>query len=436
MRNLIGIILLVCVSGYQLLAQRTERRPFPLHKPALPTPTGKVSSHADYPQLCTQFTWEDIGNSWDTVSQSTFTYSINGWVTEEVRSNYASGNFVPDIRAVYSYSPSGWLVALDEFGWNGSAWDSTYRSEIAHDAFGNTTLYWSFDWNGSWDTTFGYQTRYTYRNVSQVESAVDQTWQNSQVGWLLQDSTYYSYDLANTWDTIAYHSYTGIGWLAEERLVGLTWHDFAKELPLTVRTQYYAAGWEDVKRARVTYGPYDSQTWIFDTYNAPDWDSTAKEVYIHDAEWHEVAYEFYGWAGGWNLSAGELNSYNYDGSGRTLERIREYYDGATYYFDRRFLYDNFFVGTAAATVPQVEVTAFPNPATDLVHFNVGLAQPGPVHIALHDLQGRLRVASQAHTGMGESTITVPLSDQLESGTYVYTVRTKAGETTGKVVVQR
>ena len=59
---------------------------------------------------------------------------------------------------------------------------------------------------------------------------------------------------------------------------------------------------------------------------------------------------------------------------------------------------------------------------------------GPVQIALYDLKGTLRVLTQSGSVSGKE-VTIPISDFLENGTYVYQIMTKAGRASGKVVVQ-
>jgi hypothetical protein len=64
-----------------------------------------------------------------------------------------------------------------------------------------------------------------------------------------------------------------------------------------------------------------------------------------------------------------------------------------------------------------------------------LKQNGPVEVALYDLQGRLRVKTMSPTTVG-AEITMPISEILENGTYMYRIQTKEGTASGKVLVQR
>jgi Secretion system C-terminal sorting domain len=326
------------------------------------------------------------------------------------------------------------LTNTDEFDWNGLAWDSTYRSSLSYDLYGNRVYYWTFAWNNGWDTTFGYRSNFQYRNGSQVEIKVNEVWQSSLAGWNLQDSTIYHYNLANEWDTVSYYFHSIIGWTPEQRVVDITWHDFSNELSLTGRKQNFGSIWEDYERYRITYGPNESETWVTDVYNAPNWDSARKEVYINDYHEHQTAYEYYEWSGGWLLNSSELNDYTYDGNGQTTLRIREYYDGSNYVNERRFEYSNFFAGIASTQIPTLEVIAYPNPVADHLHFKLEGPQNGPVQIALYDMQGRLRAQTIAPYACEE--VQIPISDLLADGIFVYRIQTKSGQATGKVVVQR
>jgi hypothetical protein len=99
----------------------------------------------------------------------------------------------------------------------------------------------------------------------------------------------------------------------------------------------------------------------------------------------------------------------------------------------KYVYGSFFTYAADAEVQHIQVSAYPNPCTDHLHFGFDSPPKKPVHIALYDLQGCLRMQTTMHSEVKE--FAVPISESLENGAYVYRITTAQGHASGKVVVQ-
>jgi len=219
--------------------------------------------------------------------------------------------------------------------------------------------------------------------------------------------------------------------------VDVQWHDFLNDQPSYGKYQEYAGSnnWDDIERDQLTYSPMREDV-LVELFNAPNWDSAYKYVSLYDQHSHEVSHESFFYNSGWGLTDGEYTHYSYDGNGHTTEKWNERYDsglGANYNVEK-FLYANFFVGTTAPQHPTWTVAAYPNPCTDLLNFDLQLQKPSLVTIELYDLQGRLRCLSQV--GMHHGFVTLPVSEMLEGGVYVYRVRAGGEEVKGRVLVER
>lgn len=437
MRSRLPLLLLLtvflCASA---AAQSLHERLFPKAGEQAGS-AAKVTTHGDYPQQCLQFTWYDSLSRWDTVSQSTFTYTQHGLLAEELRSFYNNGSFNPSYRQLLRYDAQQRLDSAIGMNWNGASWDTTTGNAYDYNANDALTTFWRLSWNGQgWDTTQGYHDEITYHTGNVQASSLESDWQTGV--WVPTDSTYFGVDGNMEWDTVIALTFSGIGWTPVEKLVGLTWQDFAAEKPLTGTYQTYNGNtWELYRRFRAHYGPGSMATRVWDTYNAPDWDSTSKEVENYDIHGHATYWHTYVWVGAWLLYDSELNTYTYNGSGNMLVRVREMYDGYLYRYDRRFEYANFFTEAAAPAEPGLQASAYPNPMQvndEVLHFDLGDAATGKVQAALYDLQGRLRAETFAPAGLGR--LDFPVSPSLENGCYIYRVRTAKGEATGRVVLQR
>jgi hypothetical protein len=422
---------LLCTLAWPLLAQQL---PTTAAAKSAPFASAKIASHMDTPLTCWEFAWTDSTSAWDSTQQTTFTYTINGHVQEEIISYYILGAFALSQRSVNTYTADGKLSDTWLFYRNGNAWDSTIERHYRYDAFGNDTLFYERNWNGLWwETTAGEYKVLTYRNVDQIETKVGSQWSFSQGIFVRNDSVVYTYNGNNAGASDTHYGWNGSAWDPSFRWLDYVWHDYSLQLPSAARKQVFNTAWEDQERFRATYWPFNSPVAIYESYIAPNWDTTFKVDIIYDAQGHERSSEFYVYQSGWQLALGELNAYTYNGNGQTVERIRQSFDGITYLNDRKYVYDAFFVGAASPTTQSLDVQAFPNPATDRLQFRLRDVKPGQVQVQLYDLQGRLRAETRlAHAG---EVIVFPISEQLENGCYHYRLTTKEGQATGKVIVQ-
>jgi|AntRauTorckE5430_2_1112549.scaffolds.fasta_scaffold00717_5 hypothetical protein len=77
--------------------------------------------------------------------------------------------------------------------------------------------------------------------------------------------------------------------------------------------------------------------------------------------------------------------------------------------------------------PRIALTAFPNPANDVITFNYSLHQPGQVFLTIVDMKGALieRVLSGAQIG-GQHSITYDRLGNLKPGMYIAAISTASG----------
>ncbi len=193
--------------------------------------------------------------------------------------------------------------------------------------------------------------------------------------------------------------------------------------------------WQDNYITERTYGQFDGYTSITHTWDGSSWDST-KSIIGNDAMYHPISFAQFEWASGWQQVGGGTTDYIYDSQGNTAEWTSKYWSpGGQYINNERKQCFSFFTGIEDLQSNASAVTAYPNPCSDHLNFKLNLNQNGPAHIALYDLQGRLRLQTITPVRVGED-IAMPISETLEDGTYIYRIQTKAGEATGKVAVQR
>jgi hypothetical protein len=435
MRQLFLPTFLFCLLYSGLQAQNAWK-PWQTMATKTNSAAGKTATHEDYPALAYQFIWHDSLVAWDSVYMETMSYSVNGDLSEVIGQQYIGNGFAPQRRSIYTYASPGFPSSETAFNWSGNSWMEDYRTETTYDSQSNVTQYLNFFWTGAaWDTSYGQRNTYSYVFTDKIASRMEEFWDSTSHQWNNSSLEQFTYPNATAWDTATLSLWDLGSWLPEERYVDVAWYDFEKGLAYAALNQGYGgSGWEDVARFRATFGAHDSQTIVWDEWSGNDWDSTTKDVIINDQHDHQTVNETYIWIGAWQQSNGYLSHYTYDAQDRTTEIIDEWFDGYIYRYADRHTYPSFFTGQNEPIALQINVNAYPNPCDDQLTFGLEHLPKGAVQIQLYDLSGRLRMNSAFGNARG-TEITVPISETLENGTYIWKVSAKSGVATGKIILQ-
>ncbi len=422
---------------------QAQKPKFPQHMHAQrgsnPAAESRVASHGETPNLAIHFIRDLQLSQWDSTGRYTYSYFPNGDLAEEVRESYGS-TFVPASRTVYAYTVPGYYSSYTTYYWDGSAWVGDYQSQYTYDAQNNPLTYWFLTWNVSqWDTTAGSKYSRTYVYTNRVASEIGLSWNSQTHLWDTDWREVYHWYSAQGWDSLTSYDWDGSAWQPQERYVDVSWHDIDEDEPFGARTQSYnGAIWEDFDRFAVTYtGPTDNYVAISEEWTGSSWDSVFKDIIVHDSHDHEISYMGYEyWSGAWHLYGSQITAYSYDAQGSTTQIIYDDLDSAGILQNSyKIEYPSFFTNAPEPTSLGANVTAYPNPCSDRLNFQVKLKQNGPAHIALYDLQGRLRMQTVTPARVGED-IALPISEVLENGTYIYRIQTKEGEASSKITLLR
>lgn len=437
MKQIVACFILLGM-GFAAMAQGAWEN---LHwKPGSPRlSASKTATHDDYPSECYHFDWSDSAAFWDTTGRSTYTYLSNGDLIDQVEETYDGQAFVPGSRYRNTYSAPGMVDSVIYYTYNGGNWDmeTVFISEF--DNQGNIVQSFSFGWNQSvWDTTWGQRTYYQYIFGNLIASEAIERWDLNSRNWKWTERYRYHYPTAAAWDTLTYFDYSTGAWEAVERYVDVNWYDFQRGLAydMTLQVPNQLGMLVDAQRSRCHFSGNLNSTCVFDEWTGSSWDSTLRVIWNFDAQEHSILREEYAWIGTWYQDYGVSYQYTYDPQGRTLERIEEDFDGYIYRPSQRMTCPSFFTGEQEQQSLAASVTAFPIPCTDRLNLRWNQPAASPVEVTLTDAQGRLRVRTMAHASAGTTEIAVTLSDYLPAGIYVYTLKTRQGTASGKVLVQR
>ena len=398
--------------------------------------TQKVASHADLPEYVLEYYWN--GSAWDTSGQLNNTYSINGYLIEQLRDFYSSGVFAPSSKSLHTYNANGNETEMIYQSHNGTTWENSYRTVATFDNHQNQTSYISYNWvNSAWEISFASRSTYQYNSSNQITEEVVEDYDTGTSSYVLSEKTIYTYS-AGLPSEFEYLEWDGTNWVPSFKVKNVVWYDFSRDLVLSMLYQEHdGTAYVDLERGNWTYGQNDSYVGIYQEYAAGTWTNSYRDVVDYDAYEHETLIESSFWSNSmWELNYGDRAIYLYNGQGNTVEVSHEqfYFGTSGYENTNKYVYSSFFVGAADAIQNELGLTVFPNPASSKLNFDLKMEKNGPVVIELFDLQGRKRLVSSS--SFHGQTISLSLSESLENGTYFYRVSDGNALSQGKIAIQR
>lgn len=396
----------------------------------------KTTEHDDLPALCYRLDWNTQGGNWDSTFQFTSNYFPDGKLAELITSTFDNGSFALYRKEIYQYFPSGNVQKYTVAYRNANQWINDTRRDYVYDAQGNEILNTELKYNGiSWDSISQFRHTLSYGGNNVIIADIEESRQLlSSPLWEFQNRYEYSLDLNSEWDTLLLSQWDVNAWKEVIRVLDIDFYDFSRELPYAAKYQNFNNGqWLDFQRFNVTYSQYDSQDWIYEEFQNT-WDTTQREVITFDAKGHEIRRDVALWAGQWLLNSSNQYTYTYDLDGRTIEWQRNTYNGASLQNNIKKVIPSFFtVGFSEPSI-QAALKTWPNPCYEVFHLDLSPIKQGPILIEIYDLKGTLRLSTVTQAGANDVAIEIP--SHFENGSYFWTVKSKQGFHSGKLLLQR
>jgi hypothetical protein len=436
---LLFISILAMPQGFVFAQDKAPIIPKPL-APLKRDAVAKTSVHTDNPTFDLMFTWDSIQGVWDTVHQMTYTYNPDGSMLAQDYAIYSQGVFRPEQHYDYYKDTAG----LDEMIIRKQYLNGNWVDEIKWTQFvnpqGNFRNDMTYSWTGSsWDSSSTYREYLKYGSSNEILSSERLSWEY----WRSEPyriKTEYHYNSQVLPDTITFWELDNT-WKPKQRWVDISWHDHSLFLTSQFTQQlYFQNTWIYDHRYTNTYGANNGVEQLTEYYDLTGgvWQNQYWNLTRKDDLGHETYSEDRGWAGnasGYFPYIGyDSTEYVYDTDGNTIESIFRKSDTLVLHNKVRHVYGDFFTSAGTPVLPPSSVSAFPNPATDAIYFDLGDTQHGPVDIELYDMLGR-KLFAVSTTYIGQA-IRLPFSERISQATYVYRVFARGGVSEGKVIVQR
>lgn len=124
----------------------------------------------------------------------------------------------------------------------------------------------------------------------------------------------------------------------------------------------------------------------------------------------------------------------YDLVGRLVADSVEYADLVSRQNSHKFVYADFRELPTTPPLQTLDVTVYPNPVTEYLHFDLRLLESQVVEITIHDQLGRQLIRKEVQMQVG--SVAMGVAGELQAGTYCYRVKTNKFSKSGKFVVVR
>lgn len=341
----------------------------------------------------------------------TYQYDVQGRLVMEARDVDSSGqgNWIPQLRQQYSYIPNYDLISSYlATGWNGTAMDTL------------TGYLWTYILGGPLGQP-------TVKSASYYTSGV---WSTPVV------LERYHYSAASEIDTLWYDYEYGVDSMGYEKHVFHSWHDYANRLvdSATVYTiPNFSRNYELSGTHRTTYNGNVPQHYRHDKYEGGTL-LQRRIITLVPQGYYELdsIVDILGAPVLVDLKRYEIG---FDSLGRLGRMIKRGMAGPVTLSPltmSEYLY--LATSTQDASGTPLQVSIWPNPASDVLHIHLPEGVAGAVALRLVDMNGRIRL-TQLQT-MASPHLDLPLNQDLAAGTYILQVQTRQGEATLRVVLSR
>lgn len=388
-------------------------------------------------------------------SRTLFTYDIKGNKLSATDQVWSLGSWVNSFRINYTYDTASYLLSETRYAWDGGAWAGSEKYEYAYNSMHNQLSEHRQVWNaGAWQEN--YRKSYTYFPGGIVQSAyyyetasggvlvyasatvyttdangdriqeTNQTWNGT--GWTNVGKSVFTYN-ANHQVTLRVN-YTTSGNTSTPTTQTAT--DYSVSGKVLSETSYYYLNFAWVYSSRNLY-TYDVNDWradyIHQSYSANNWVNSTKYTYTYDNNGNADQTIYQLWtSGAWvnqTLRDFDYNSYNNpdytifkNWTNNAWVNDKEYY----YYYEAYNI-------TAMHETSGLLITAFPNPASEIINLGYSSKTTGDLELTVLDVTGRIILQRHEASVYGDNQLQIAIDD-LSNGLYI--IRLAQGNLAGQI----
>ena len=428
-----GLLLIAC----QLSAQRLPRALTPgSHNIRISALTRRPAA-AFLPRQAVRYGWDAASATWVNPILDQRTYDAVGQLTQLISSDSVSAT--PFERQRYTYDIQGNLLETLVQTGNGAPWINAFRYLSSYDTQNQLTEQLRQTWNGTdWQTTDGFR----YQNAYTSGVLTEQIVQLFTAGTFSNDSRF-EYTLSNgQWVEVLSQRWTGTGWVNEERITDLVWHNWPTRQPTGFRVQSWLSTgqWTDFQRYALSYAATGSVVEVIEEATGSGWQNFRRFTEPADAQGNDLGFRQEDWLmGAWILTDELRARLRYDTQNRVIRRTEQLYSSLLAQFVNReqINYSDFQAVITAnrLPLPALFLLCYPSPATTQLHLELRpLPAQEAVMIEIRNVAGQLlqTIMAQPHQGILRTTLAVAA---LPPGPYWLFVHTRNGPVASRFLHQ-
>jgi len=285
--------------------------------------------------------------------------------------------------------------------------------------------------NTYWANTL--ETNFNYDANGNVLSIQFLTYSSSNKTWV--DSAHWNFTLNTngSWESLTMQEWNGSSWVNQYLEDSVTWNDWNggnyilnqnnnSEQTFFVQKSWNGSSWLDSNRGSTTYDANGGSINTEQLWQQNKWVNADKYSNLIDSLGNSTSSINFDWSNGtWMESFGYLQNYTYDGNGNITQEIDQIYDSATgenvNYFKE--LYSDFstYSGIKGANQPKMQITMYPNPATEALHIQENTNTIENMNIAIINMQGQVVVSKLLNGNELSKGVNIPVNN-LVNGMYI------------------
>jgi hypothetical protein len=329
------------------------------------------------------------GFSWKNVRQFIRTYDARGNLTTSVFQLSGTSGWRNMYRSTFTYNANSDMTSHTEQYWDNTSWADDYKETLIYDSRYNLILETDQNWNG-WAWENHYQYIYTYDSRDQRVTALSQHWAWSS--WENQYKVYFYYDSRGNLTGAIQHYWTGGQWSNDLQIA--IYYDAYDNIVYDILQSWNGTIWENWYQDYLTYDSrnnnisvlteqWDGLSWLTNMTGAKTYDSNDILMTVSYRYWNETGTAVY---------AGDSMNFSF----HAVIGIEE---------------------IAGLT----RLSAYPNPANDVLVVESDLSSPNTLSLDLKDVNGRpVSETVVMEHAEGVRRTTFPVAD-LPAGLYLLTV---------------
>ena len=391
------------------------------------------------------YIWDSITNSW-----------AWQWSQEEITKYDSKGRLILDIQISDNVLHDTGYKQTASYGANGSVFNTYYGYQYSTvlqannldttliDNKGNQTryVYYALDSTQKWILSSGTVDILVYNSsgneISDLGLDVD-----SSRKWVNNMENIYAVNADGSWKTDTTKYWNINQWVNTGLNDSITWKTWNginnSQFNSYIDKTWNGSTWQDSAKVSDTYNANGGTIEVDQLRNFGKWVDYTRESQFVDNLGNNTGSSNDTFNGvSWVETYGEQINYTYDANNNITQEIDQYYDipSKQYINQSKEVYSDFtsYLGIKEASHPAMQISIYPNPATETLHLQSSQVGQGNAVISIYNMQGQIVITEQTSNNELSFGINIPVNT-LSKGIYILRTVSTSGDINQEFIKQ-